>query len=86
VNAWHIYQVGTARVTSGVYSRIEGSTIVTLSHLRISKRGSTKGLHSNSRDCKLRKGQKEIKPPLTIASWGFIEEEQKSSMPELANL
>jgi hypothetical protein len=26
VNAWHICQVGTARVTGGVYSCIEGST------------------------------------------------------------
>jgi hypothetical protein len=26
VNAWHICQVGTARVTGGMYSRIEGST------------------------------------------------------------
>jgi hypothetical protein len=26
VNAWHICQVGTARVIGGMYSRIEGST------------------------------------------------------------
>jgi hypothetical protein len=26
VNAWHIFQVGTTRVTGGMYSRIKGST------------------------------------------------------------
>ena len=85
VNVWHICQVGTERVTGGMYSCIEGSTIVTLSHLGFHK-GEAQRVYTPIREiASCEKGERKVKPPLTIASRGFIEEKHESSTHELAN-
>jgi hypothetical protein len=72
VNAWHICQVGTARVTGGMYSCIEGSTIVSLSHLGFCK-GEVQRVYTPIREIvSCEKGERKVKPPLTIAYWGFV--------------